>query len=156
MPLYPMGFHVTWGTYGARLTGGDRPFVDRWHNEYGAPLPRADPARQDAARDRMKEDPVHLTIEQRQAVEHAVRELARRYRWPLHAMAAQSDHTHVVVAAARDGEQLRDALKATATRLLNQMFERRTWWAEGGSAKYLWERKYFDNTVRYVNGQRDF
>ena len=34
----------------------------------------------------------------------------------IHANAAQSDHVHVVITAIREGEQLRDVLKATATR----------------------------------------
>ena len=37
MPLYPMGFHITWGTYGARLHRSPKPLVERDPNEYGAP-----------------------------------------------------------------------------------------------------------------------
>ena len=152
---YPMGFHITWGVYGGRLTGSQKPYVDRWHNEYGTPLPERDQNREDAARDRMGEDPVHLTREQRDVVEEAIRDVCTRYDWPLHALASQSDHTHVVLTAMRDGPELRDALKAIATRALNKRFGRRTWWAEGGSAKYLWERDYFENAVDYVRRQRD-
>ena len=96
MPNYPMGFHMTCGTYGARLTGSRKPFVDRWNNEYGKPLPRCDPKRQDAARERMKEDPVSFTLEQREAGEPAIREVAERYGWTIHSIACQADHTHVV------------------------------------------------------------
>jgi REP element-mobilizing transposase RayT len=156
MPVYPMGFFISWGTYGARLTGGDKPFVDRWHNEYGAPLPAPDPAREDAARDRMKEDPVKLTPEQRQLVEQAIREVAERYGWPVHAIAIQGNHAHVVLTAARDGSELRDALKAVASRALNKVYGKRTWWAENGSSRYLWEKSYFHNAVDYVRDQRDF
>ena len=156
MPLYPMGYHITWGTYGTRLTGGDRAYVDRWHNQYGAPLPETDHAREDAARNRMGEDPVYLTFEQRKEVERAIREVADRYGWPIHEIAPQSDHTHIVITANRDGEELRDAPKAVACRALNKKFGKRTWWAEGGSSKYLWEQSYFDNSVGYVHRQRDF
>ena len=156
MPLYPMGYFISWGTYGARLTGGPKPFVDRWHNEYDKPLPAPDPAREQAARDRMKEDPVTLTVQQRHEVESAIREVAARYRWPIHEIAIQGNHCHVVLTAARDGEELRDALKAVATRALNKHFKKRKWWAEGGSARYLWERDYFENAVDYVRRQRDW
>lgn len=156
VPRYPMGYHVSWGTYGARLTGGDKPFVDRWHNKYGEPLPKPDPKREEAARKRMKEDPVTLTIAQRKEVERAIREVAARYGWTIHQIAIQRNHCHVVITAVRDGNELRDALKAVATRALNKKFEKRTWWGEGGSARYLWEREYFENAYDYVLRQRDW
>jgi REP element-mobilizing transposase RayT len=61
-----------------------------------------------------------------------------------------------VITANRNGEELRDALKAVACRALNKKFGKRTWWAEGGSSKYLWEQNYFDNSVDYVHRQRAF
>ncbi len=153
---YPMGFHITWGTHGARVHGSDKPHVDRDHNEYGAPFAPADRAREEAARERMRGNPVSLTLEQRSVVEEAVRDVATRYGWTIHALAPQSDHTHVVITACREGEALREALKAVASKALNKQFGKRTWWAEGGSAKYLWERNYFENAVDYVRRQRDF
>jgi len=66
------------------------------------------------------------------------------------------DHVHVVVSAARDGDPLRDAIKAVASKSLNKAYGKRTWWAEGGSAKYLWDRPYFINAVDYVKRQREF
>src|SRR3954447_10496252 len=100
---FPQAYHITWGTYGARLTGGDKPYVDRWHNEYGTPLPQPDESREDAARERMTEEPVVLTLEQRKWIERAIIELAGRYNWTIHAIAAQSDHVHVVITAMREG-----------------------------------------------------
>jgi REP element-mobilizing transposase RayT len=154
--LYPMALHITWGAYGARLHGSHKPHVDRDHNQYGAPFAPEDPARENAARDRMKQSPVLLTVDQRREVERAIAEVAERYDWTIHSMAAQSDHIHVVITACREGKQLRDALKAVASRALNKRFGKKTWWAEGGSAKYLWERSYFENARDYVSGQRDW
>jgi REP element-mobilizing transposase RayT len=101
------------------------------------------------------QEPVRLTPEQRTVVEQAIRDLATRYRWTIHALAPQSDHTHVVITADREGEPLRDALKAVATRALNEQYGKQRWWAEGGSARYLWEWGYFQNAVKYVRDQRD-
>ena len=56
----------------------------------------------------------------------------------------------------REGARLRDALIACATKAPNKMFERKDRWAEGGRAKYLWEREYSYNAVKYVSDQRDF
>ena len=102
----------------------------------------------------MTQDPVSMTVEERECVEEAIREVARRYGWPIHALASQSDH--VVITANREGPQLRDALKAAATRALNKQFGNKKWWAEGGSARYLWERDYFVNARDYVRRQRDW
>src|SRR5262245_41850869 len=104
MGLYPQAFHVTWGTYGTRLHGSLKPHVDRDHNVYGEPLAHADPTREQESHDRMKGEPVHLTLEQRKCVEAAIDDTAARYGWIIHAMASQSDHTHVVIGAMRHGE----------------------------------------------------
>jgi len=156
MPVYPQGYHITFGTYGARLHGSSKPHVDRDHNRYRAPLAPRDPEREEDARDRMSDDRVKLTMEQRRIVERAILHLCQRFNWPAHAIAPQSDHVHVVVTAARDGEALREAIKASASRELNKQFGKRRWWAENGSCKYLWERAYFFSAVDYVKSQRDF
>ena len=103
MPLYPQGYHITFGTYGARLHGSNKPHVDRDHNQYGAPLAPRDPDREDDARNRMSDDPVKLTIEQRRIVERAILELCQRFNWPVHEIAPQSDHVYVVMTARGTG-----------------------------------------------------
>jgi REP element-mobilizing transposase RayT len=151
-----MGYHITWGTYGARLHGWSKPHVDHDHNQYKKPFPPKDPQRERESRERMSGDPVKLTIAERHVVEEAIRDVATRYGWTIHSIAVQSDHVHIVITAFRVGDELRDALKAVASRWLNKRFGPKTWWAENGSAKYLWERDYFDNARDYVWGQRDW
>lgn len=153
---FPHGYHITFGTYAARLHGSNKPHVDLDHNEYGTPLAPTDPEREESARRSLKQEPVKLTPEQRECVEASIRDLAERYCWTIHSIAPQSDHTHVVITANREGEPLREAIKAVATRGLNKRFGTKRWWAEGGSAKYLWEWDYFQNAVKYVRDQRDW
>jgi REP element-mobilizing transposase RayT len=155
MSEYPLAYHITFGTYGTRLHGDDRPHVDVEHNEYGTPFPEADPFRSDEARARMTHDPVEMTFAQRREVEAAIREVASRYGWTTHEIASKPDHTHVVITADRVGDALRDALKAVVTRRLNKMFGVRPWWAEGGSAKYIWDHEYFARASKYVRDQKD-
>lgn len=154
--IYPQAYHITFGVYMSRPPGSSKPHVDRDHNTYGEPLAPADPELEAWAREHAKFEPVELTLEQRKLIEEAIRDLAQRYDWTIHAMAPQKDHVHAVISAARDGNQLRDAIKAVASRWLNQAYGKRPWWASGGSAKYLWERDYFLNAVEYVKDQRDF
>jgi len=153
---YPPAYHITWGTYGMRLPGTDQPYVNLEHNTYGTPLPKADPLRERWARDHMKGEPATLELDQRKEVEKALVDFCARYDWKIHAIAAQSDHVHIVVTAPREGEPLRDALKAAASRFLNPKYGKKTRWAENGSARYLWEPEYFTNAVNYVTEQRDF
>lgn len=153
---FPLAYHITWGTYATRLPGTDRPHIDDQHNQYGTPLAPANPAREDAARRSLRFDPVYLNWDERHEVMRAIEEVAARYEWKIHTMAAQKDHVHVVITAPREGQQLRDALKAVASRGLNKKFGRREWWAEKGSAKYLFEADYFANALDYVQRQREF
>jgi REP element-mobilizing transposase RayT len=148
--IFPQGYHITWGTYGARLPGCDRPHVTRDQNEYGTPLPLPDPHLEELAENNLVQPPVRLSIEQRREVEDAVLAASRRYEWTVHTLAAQSDHVHVVITAMRVGDELRDALKACATRALNARYAKQKWWARDGSCRYLWERDYFLNCVNYV------
>ena len=154
--VFPRGYHITFGMYGARLHGSVKPHVDRDHNTYGEPFAPTDSAREQNARDRMKFDPVSLTLEQRTLVDKAIDDLCARYQWPIHTKAVQSDHVHVVLTANREGEPLREAIKAVASRALNRQYGKRPWWAEGGSSKYLWETEYFHAAIDYVRRQRDF
>ena len=151
----PLAYHITIGTYGTRLHGGDRPHVDMAHNEYGAPLAPANPFRADEARARMTHEAVEMTPDQRRAVHAAIADVAARYGWTVHAVASKPDHTHVVVTADRDGDALRDAIKAVASRWLNKRLAPRPWWAENGSVKYIWTSDYLARATKYVADQRD-
>ena len=151
---YPQAYHITFGTFLARPPGSERPHVDRHHNGYRQSLAPADPAREQRSREIAAGKAIRLTVEQRKTTEEAIRDLAGRDGWRIYAIAPMTDHVHVVLGAPRAGEQLRDAVKAAATKALNKRFGKRTWWAAGGSAKYLWERDYFLNAVSYVEGQQ--
>jgi len=131
----------------ARPPVGNKPHVDRDHNQYRTPLAPTEPLLENWVRQHARQDTVVLTIEQRKLVEEAIGDLAQRYRWSIHAIAPMRDHVHVVVGAAREGVQLREGIKAVASKWLNKKYGKRTWWAEGGSARYFWERKYFENAV---------
>jgi len=104
----------------------------------------------------MRGPTVSLNLEQRRVVREAVYEVCARYDWLVHEFAGQSDHTHVVVSAEREGRALREALKAVAARELNKKFGKKQWWAEGGSSRYIWDQTYLRDAINYVGGQRDF
>ena len=76
---FPPAYQISWGTYGGHLNGSAKPFVDKEHNQYGTPFPEHDPSREAFVRSRMTAAPVSLTVEQREQVESAVRDVAERY-----------------------------------------------------------------------------
>jgi REP element-mobilizing transposase RayT len=106
----------------ARPPGTNKPHVDRDHNQYRAPLAPTNPLLEQWSRERAKGDPIVLNLEQRKLVEAAIRDLANRYRWLVHAIAPMRDHVHVVIGAPREGEQLREGIKAVASKWLNKSY----------------------------------
>ena len=154
--VFPPAYHITFGVYLGRLPGSSKPHVDKDHNQYGEPLAPINPEREKWATENAREQPVKLTLEQRKCVEAAIVDLAVRYGWIIYAICANFDHVHVVIGAPRPGDQLREAIKAVASKWLNKEFGKRIWWAAGGSDKHLWERPYFENAVDYVTRQREF
>jgi hypothetical protein len=57
-------WHITWGTYGTRLHGDDRPTVDKQRNSRSTPFLGCDDQRRGAERGRMAHPEVRLTREQ--------------------------------------------------------------------------------------------
>jgi len=90
-------WHITWGTYGARLHGGDRPTVDRFHNKPGDPYVGANMYRAWAENDALRGDIVYLSIEQQLFSQETIPELCIRGEWTLRTCSAAHDHVHVVL-----------------------------------------------------------
>jgi len=156
----PLGFLITFRTYGTWLHGEDRGSVDRHHyNRYGAPdMP---PNRRILAeeRDNLRTQPVLLDRAQRDVVESAIREVCEHRGYVLHAVNARSNHVHSVVSAACEPELIMNSFKSYATRKLREgnLFNRRIKpWGRHGSNPYLWTEEEVARAIDYViNGQGD-
>ena len=90
----PIGYFLTWVTYGTWLPGDARGWVEYRH---GWQFP--DPPREIEAQARMTEDACRLSLEQRDAVERQIAETCRYRGWRLHAVHCRSNHVHLVVSA---------------------------------------------------------
>jgi REP element-mobilizing transposase RayT len=149
----PIGYFLTWVTYGTWLPGDARGWVEYQH---GWQLP--DPIRELEARARMTEDACILTPEQRQVVERQIAETCEHRGWVLHAVNCRSNHVHVVVSAdVSNPEKIRVDLKAWATRALKNTFDqgRENWWAERGSIRYLNKEESLHAAIVYVRDAQD-
>ncbi|WP_236617903.1 hypothetical protein [Rhodopirellula europaea] len=156
MPDDPVAFFLTWPTYGTWLPGDRRGWVLHQH---GWKMP--DPSRQIEAAARMNEDACLLSVAERDLVERQVAETCRVRRWELHASSCQSNHLHVVLSAPGvDPKRVRADLKAWCTRRLNEgsRRERKRWWADRGSQRYVWDEEALERVVIYVQvaqGRKD-
>ncbi len=159
-------WHITWGTYGTRLHGGDRPTVDRRHNQRGQAFIAFDPPRYERCVQQMKFPPVLLDDAQRVLIERALPSLCERGGWLLREWAAQPDHVHVLADVRKDvhGEKVRRLLKRWLTQALNAQWEPGSgrpgslpeggrWWAEQGSNRVVDDEHYLRNCIDYIRRQ---
>jgi REP element-mobilizing transposase RayT len=156
----PLGYLITFRSYGTWLHGDPRGSTDRFHNRYKSPhLPKS-ARRQSISQDLLKSHPVVLNAPQRKSVERAVREVCDYRSWQLHAVGVRTNHVHVVVTIGgiNPGRAL-NAFKAYATRRLRadgRWNKTHSPWADRGSKKYLWNERSMSIAIDYViNGQGD-
>ncbi|HZZ30228.1 MAG TPA: hypothetical protein VFE46_19675 [Pirellulales bacterium] len=156
MPDQPLAYHITFGTYGARLHGDERGTVDCRHNRVNEPILGRNDAWRHASRDRLQFAPISLTLRQRHHSEAIIPEICRRGGWKYHLAAAQADHVHALITADTDGKIVRRLLKRWLSEELSKFWplpEGQAWWAESGSVKWIWTGDYFRNVLDYIRRQ---
>jgi REP element-mobilizing transposase RayT len=147
----PLAFFLTWTTYGTWLPGDERGWV--WKGK-AFQLPQ--PGKERAAMDRMTEAPCTLDEQQRRVVMETITEHCRLRDWQLFALNCRAKHVHVVVAADREPEEVRDQFKAWSTRKLKEFEQsrnrvgRKKWWTERGSERYVGDEESLEAVIRYV------
>jgi len=149
----PIGYFLTWATYGTWLPGDSRGWVEY---KRGWQLP--DPILELESASRMSESACRLSVAQRLAVEAQIAETCRQRGWHLHAVNCRSNHAHFVVSAAdTPPKKIRANVKAWATRCLKMQFDaqRENWWAERGSIRWLWGEDDLEGAIRYVTEAQD-
>ena len=154
-------WHITWGTYGARLHGSNRRTVDRRAAAIGDSFVERNEPREQAAKSIMRGNAVYLSDEQRCFIESTVVQLCDRGGWMLRTCAAavEGDHIHVVLDAdpAVHGEKIRRLLKRWLTQAMDERFDRPksgTWWAVQGSNRVVDSDAYLNRVSPYIERQR--
>jgi len=152
---FPLAYLITWTTYGTWLPGDERG----WLKKGSAVIHPPDPALHEAARQGMTEEAVVLSQPQRDLVGSVVVKHCDIRKWILHARNVRTNHVHVVVSAAIDGEEIRSQLKAWCSRRLSEQAGlsgqgdngQRRWWTEKGDIKWIDDEEHLHNAIRYVN-----
>ena len=149
----PIGYLITFRSYGAWLHGDERGSVDRQHRVYGTPGLQPSALRGQHDRDLLKQPPVKLHSQQRSVVDSAIRETCTIRRWQLWTVNVRTNHVHAVVSADKKPDAVLSALKANATRAMRQAglwTSELSPWEFRGSKKYLWDEKQLTDAIAYV------
>lgn len=153
----PLGFFLTWSTYGTWLPGDERGWI--WH-DHGEQRP--DPIRKLEAEAVMTEDACRLDQDERRIVEATIKQHCAIRGWNLHFVNCRSNHLHVVVSANEHPDMIRKQLKAWCSRKLKGHQQNRfrsdglsrpvreKWWAERGSGRYLTSEASLEAAIIYV------
>lgn len=152
---FPLAYFITWTTYGTWLPGDERGWLKRGSSVIHAP----DPVLHANAQSTMTEEPVVLTQAQRELVDAVIVKHCEIRKWILHTHNVRTNHVHVVVSAALDGEEVRAQLKAWCSRRLSEQAGlegkskdgQRRWFTEKGDVQWVDDQEHLENVVRYVN-----
>ncbi|MCI0674299.1 MAG: hypothetical protein L0Y42_00820 [Phycisphaerales bacterium] len=164
-------WHITFGTYGARLHGGARFTVDRRHNQRGESFIGRDSERRQSEHDKLKSPALILSGEQCVSIEAALPSICERGGWIVRTCSASppprdGDHVHILLDAPPESppKTIRELLKRWLTQTLNEHFKSDpseparpragAWWAEGGSTKPVKDPEYLNNAFNYIQRQR--
>src|SRR5437870_2284739 len=108
----PMGYLLTFRSYGTWLHGDGRGSVDKFHSAYGSPFLPANRRRSKYERELLKQKPVTLNSRQRKTIDSSIRETCAIRSWSLLTVNVRTNHVHAVVTANARPETVLSALKA--------------------------------------------
>jgi REP element-mobilizing transposase RayT len=149
----PLGYLITFRSYGTWLHGDKRGSVDRFHNRFGTPRIPPNQEWEKHNRNLLSQSPVKLSRHQRKTIEEAIRETCKIRKWEFWVTNIRTNHIHTVVSAPCKPEKILNAFKANATRKLREAGcwnSSRSPWVEKGSKRYLWTEQDLINAVVYV------
>ena len=155
----PLGYLLTWSTYGVWLPGDERGWTRR---NAGQQRPNHLLARN--IQQKLKQQPVILNDAQRQLVEATIRRHCALRNWELMAVNCRTNHVHLVVAAPLSPDEIQRQLKTWCSRELSALDQRRdvggpagrrTWWGNRGSGRYLNDERSLEAAILYVRDAQD-
>lgn len=141
---------VTWTTYGTWLQGDRRGYVKN-----GKTLAQNNKLK--SANQRQQKYPtVKLNSEEKQIVENAITEEARRINHKILAIVVCSNHVHVV--AGVSGESIEQAVhryKYSATLALRKSVSQGKIWSKGFDKRFCFTNEELENKVGYVRSHNN-
>ena len=154
---YPLGYLVTFTTYGTWLHGDKAGSIWKNKPESNTILIGSEPRLETAEKRRLKNPPFVMHKNQRQQVLEALLEVCAFRKWDAYAIHVRTSHVHSVVCAPVKPEKIISDFKAYATRKLRAIATvtiPSKIWTRHGSTKYLWNREQLSDAVKYVRDQQ--
>jgi len=153
----PKAYLITFTCYGTWLHGDARGSADRFHRTPGTPYLGPDADRYGREVRQMRGRVYALDESRRRCVLQSLRTTCEARGWRLLAAHVRATHVHSVISAGEPPERVMTALKAYASRRLNETgFEEPSCkrWTRHGSTRYLWNDKAVAQAVAYVVGEQ--
>lgn len=144
MPCYLFSFHA----YGSWMPDRKRGYTKR---DKGILPP--DPDMAGRYRRSMKESPVEFSHDIQRAMIDELRVASKHQRFRNEAIATDPTHLHDLVSWRddRSWERLRNGIRSSLTRRLNELSGKRAWFVEGASRKRVLDREHYDYlTITYL------
>ena len=148
MTRQPLGYFITFTTYGSWLHGDSRGSILKGET---TKLLSENPALRAYEKSIQEHQTVVLDREAREIVKQAILQTCRFREWLLHAAHIRSTHIHVVLKAGASPERLLIDLKAYATRMLRKNgYKRQRFWTRHGSTRYLNTTSQMNKAIHYI------
>src|SRR5262245_33018023 len=117
----PLGFLITFRSYGTWLHGDERGSVSRFRNQFGTRRLPPETKWLQTNTKRLRDEALLLDADQRRCVEAAARETCEFRKWTLHVINVRTNHVHLVVSIGDKKPELAlNAFKANATRMMKK------------------------------------
>jgi len=145
-----IGYMVTWTTYGTWLQGEKKGYVKN-----GKILAQNNKLKS-ANQRQLKYPTVRLNSEEKQIVENTIIEEAQRINHKIFAIAACSNHVHIVAGVSEESiEQAVHQCKYSATSALRKFGSQGKIWSKGFDKRFCFTDKELENKVRYVRSHNN-
>ncbi len=140
-----IGYMITWTTYGSWLQGDERGYV-----KDGQTFTQNDKLKS-ANLVQQKEPKVKLDAEQKRIVQNAIIEEAKRINHEIFAIAACSNHLHIVASVSEESiEQAFHRYKYSATAALRRTGFQGKIWSKGFDKRFCFTDQEIESKINYV------
>lgn len=153
----PMGYLITFTTYGTWLHGNQAVSVRKHYHPPGTELLSANSMLEKAEIATLEDRPFTMNAPKRRIVLEAILAVCHYRSWTAYAVHVRSNHVHAVIAGKMPGERIMNDFKVYSTRSLQRSVGDplpETLWTRHGSTRYLWTQQELSEAICYVRDQQ--
>jgi Transposase IS200 like len=148
-----LAYLLTFSTYGTHLPGSEKGWVDAQHCIPGSPMRAPNLSWQAWWRAHLNETPWRLDVEAGRITLETILSVCTYRQWIAHALHVRTNHVHAVITGETTPERMLSDCKAYSTRAFRRAYpnlQRRRYWADHGSTRYLWNPVNLKAAIEYV------